>query len=220
MANDKLIVHHLSRSQSERIVWLCEELELPYELQRYQRRADNRLAPPEYKALHPMGSAPVIHDGALVLGESGAIVEYLLATYGAGRLTVKPGEPGFGDYLYWLHFANGSLQPALMQIRALERVDPSEQNTVLQAAKQRFDRILSLLEQRLAKVPYLGGAELTAADIMAVCSLTTMRLFQAYDLSPWPDILAYLQRIGARPAYRRALQMADPDLTPVLGAQP
>src|SRR3954471_12433887 len=110
-----LTIHHLGRSQSERIVWLCEELDVPYELKRYERRADNKLAPPEYKALHPMGIAPVINDGALVLGESGAIVEYIVETYGAqssdqGRLVLKRGDAGFADYLYWFHFANGTLQ--------------------------------------------------------------------------------------------------------------
>lgn len=220
MTNNHLIVHHLGHSQSERIVWLCEELSLEYELKRYQRRADNRLGPPEYKALHPMGSAPVINDGALVLGESAAIVEYLIATRGRGRLTVKRGEPGFADYLYWFHFANGTLQPSVLQVRSLERVDPSEKNAVLRAAQERFELVLSLLDQRLAEVPYLAGPELTAADIMTVFSLTTMRRFKPYDLSPWPKILAYLQRIGARPAYQRAMRKADPDTTPFLGAMP
>src|SRR3954463_5904814 len=110
-----LTVHHLGRSQSERIVWLCEELGVAYELKRYERRADNRLAPPEYKALHPMGIAPVITDGDLRLGESGAIVDYIIQTYGAQSkgLALKSGDTGFADYLYWLHFANGTLQPAV-----------------------------------------------------------------------------------------------------------
>ncbi|SEM51512.1 glutathione S-transferase [Stigmatella aurantiaca] len=215
-----LTVHHLGRSQSERIVWLCEELGLDYELKRYQRRADNRLAPPEYKALHPMGTAPILTDGGLVLGESGAICEYLIQTYGDGRLAVKRGEPGFVGYLYWFHFANGTLQPAVLQVRYLERADPSDKNALLQAAKDRFGLVFSTLEKRLGEEPYLAGEELTAADIMTVFSLTTMRLFKPYDLSPWPNILAYLQRIGARPAYRRAMQKADPDLTPLLGAVP
>ncbi|WP_225410152.1 glutathione S-transferase family protein [Stigmatella hybrida] len=215
-----LTVHHLGRSQSERIVWLCEELGLDYELKRYQRRADNRLAPPEYKALHPMGTAPILTDGGLVLGESGAICEYLIQTYGDGRLAVKRGEPGFASYLYWFHFANGTLQPAVLQVRYLERADPSDKNVLLQAAKDRFGLVFSTLETRLGEEPYLAGEELTAADIMTVFSLTTMRLFKPYDLSPWPNILAYLQRIGARPAYRRAMQKADPDLTPLLGAVP
>ena len=220
MTNHRLIVHHLEHSQSERIVWLCEELSLDYELKRYQRREDNRLGPPEYKALYPMGSAPVINDGALVLGESGAIVEYLIATRGDGRLTVERSEPGFADYLYWFHFANGTLQPTILLVRSLERVDPSEQNAVLRAARERFMLVLSLLEQRLSEAAYLAGAALTAADIMTVFSLTTMRRFKPYDLSPWPNILAYLQRIGARRAYQRAMRKADPDTTPFLGATP
>jgi len=217
---DRLTVHHLGHSQSERIVWLCEELELEYELKRYQRRRDNRLGPPEYKRLHPMGTAPIISDGPLVLGESGAIVEYLIATHGKGRLAVRPGQPGFADYLYWFHFANGTLQPVVLQVWYLERADASEQNTLLQAAKERFALVFSTLEKRLGEAPYLAGPELSAADIMTVFSLTTMRLFKPYDLSPWPNILAYLQRIGARPAYQRALQKADPGLAPLLGASP
>ena len=215
-----LTVHHLGRSQSERIVWLCEELGLDYELERYQRRADNRLAPQEYKALHPMGTAPVITDGELVLAESGAICEYLIQTYGDGRLARGRGQPGFADYLYWFHFANASLQPTVLQVRYLERVDPSENNLLLQAAKARLDLVLSTLAARLAEVPYLAGPQLTAADIMSVFSLTTMRLYKPYDLSPWPSILAYLERIGSRPAYRRAMHKADPDLEPLLAALP
>lgn len=220
MTNQRLIVHHLGRSQSERVVWLCEELGLDYELKRYERRTDDKLAPPEYKALHPMGSAPVIQDGPLMLGESGAIVEYLIATRGEGRLAFTPMQPGFAEYLYWFHFANGSLQPVVLQVRYLERVDATEHNATLNAAKQRFARIFSLLDARLAEVPYLAGPVLTAADIMTVFTLTTMRLFKPYDLSVWPNIASYLQRIGARPAYRRAMQKAEPDLTPVLGVTP
>ena len=215
-----LTVHHLGRSQSERIVWLCEELGLEYALQHYQRRADNRMAPPEYKALHPVGTAPIVTDGELVLAESGAICDYVIQTYGGGRLAMKPGDAGFADYLYWFHFANGTLQPLVLLVRSLERVDASSENPPLRAARERFQQVLSTLEQRLREAPYLAGDELTAADIMTVFTLTTMRLFKPYDLAPWPNILGYLQRIGARPAYRRAMQKADPDLVPVLGAAP
>ena len=109
-----LTVHHLGISQSERIVWLCEELEIPYELKRYERDPVTRLAPPEYKALHPFGTAPVITDGDLLMAESGAILEYIIAKYGTGRLAVKPDSPQFAEYLYWFHFANGSMMPAGM----------------------------------------------------------------------------------------------------------
>ncbi|MGI4861548.1 MAG: glutathione S-transferase, partial [Janthinobacterium lividum] len=108
-----LTIHHLGISQSERIIWLCEELELPYELKRYARDPVTILAPPELKALHPLGTAPIITDGPLVLAESGAIIEYILAKHGDGRLAPAPGAPEFADYLYWFHFANGTLQPAM-----------------------------------------------------------------------------------------------------------
>jgi len=220
MTNDVLTVHHLGHSQSERIVWLCEELGLDYELERYERRKDNRLGPPEYKALHPMGSAPVITDGSLVLGESGAIVEYLIANYGEGRLSVKRNEANFAQYLYWFHFSNGTLQPLVLQMLSLERVDPTGESAVLRAAKARFNLVFSWVDRRLAEAPYLAGSEVTAADIMTVFTLTTMRLFKPYDLSPWPNILSYLKRIGARPAYQRAMQKAEPDLKPLLDACP
>lgn len=112
------------------------------------------------------------------------------------------------------------MQPVVLQVRYLERVDPSEKNASLRAAKERFALVFSTVEKRLGEAPHLAGPELTAADIMTVFSLTTMRVFKPYDLSPWPNILAYLQRIGARPAYRRAMQKADPDMTPLLGATP
>ena len=109
-----LTVHHLGISQSERIVWLCEELGILYELKRYDRDATTRLAPAEYKALHPMGTAPIVTDGSVVLAESGAIMEYIIGKYGQGRLAVGPDKPNFADYLFWFHFANGSMMPSQM----------------------------------------------------------------------------------------------------------
>lgn len=200
-----LIVHHLGHSQSERIVWLCEELGIDYELKRYARRADNRMAPPEYKALHPLGAAPVITDGALVLGESGAIVEYVIAKYGGGRLAVTAERANFADYLYWFHFANGSLQPLLLRIRSLEVAAPSSAPLVM--AKDRLELALAFLDERLATHRYLAGDELTAADVMIVFSLTTMLQFRPTPLPP--NTVAYVQRIGERPAYRRAMHKAD-----------
>lgn len=214
-----LTVHHLGMSQSERIVWLCEELGIDYDLKLYDRVPSTRLAPPEYKALHPLGAAPVITDGALVLAESAAIVEYIIQTYGGGRLALGPGDPHFTDYLYWFHFSNGNLQPVVGRIMLLNRLNPPADHPVMTAMLQRMTLVLDLLESRLGVVPYLAGAGFTAADIMSVFTLTTMRLFQDYDLSAYPNILAYLQRIGARPAYIRAMQKGDPGLVPILGAK-
>src|SRR6201995_5035277 len=108
-----LIVHHLGKSQSERIVWLCEELGIPYALKHTARDAVTMLAPADYKALHPIGSAALITDGGLVLAESGAIVEYITAKYGHGRLPLPADHPDFASFLYWFHFANGTLQANL-----------------------------------------------------------------------------------------------------------
>ncbi|QYJ19282.1 glutathione S-transferase [Achromobacter sp. ES-001] len=211
-----LTVHHLGKSQSERIVWLCEELAIPYNLKVYERDAHTRLAPPEYKALHPLGTAPIITDGDTVLAESTAIVEYILARYGDGQLTVPPSDPAYADYLYWFHFANGSLQPALMRNMVLARAEVPADKPVAQFADARRQQALALVDKQLGNTHYLAGNVLTAADIVAVFSLTTMRLFYPYDLSPYPNILAYLQRIGARDAYRHAMKKGDPDMEPML----
>ncbi|HEY2248655.1 MAG TPA: glutathione S-transferase, partial [Bradyrhizobium sp.] len=126
-----LTVHHLGKSQSERIVWLCEELEIAYELKHTSRDAKTMLAPPDYKALHPIGAAPVITDGELVLAESGAIVDYIMARYGKGRLTVAPDDPGFAQFLYWFHFANGTLQANMGRLMLLNRAKLGDDNPVL-----------------------------------------------------------------------------------------
>ena len=211
-----LTVHHLGKSQSERIVWLCEELGIPYELKVYDRHPVTRLAQPDYKALHPIGAAPVITDGDVVLAESAAIVDYIVAKYGKGRLTLKPDHPEYPQFLYWLHAANGTYQPATGRNMILSRLDLPADNAVLKAMNGRLALALGHLEGRLAKVDYLAGSELTTADIMLVFTLTTMRLFYPYDLKPYPAILRYLQRIGARPAYRKAMAKGDPGMAPLL----
>ena len=211
-----LTVHHLGKSQSERIVWLCEELGLPYQLKVYDRDKVTRLAPPEYKALHPLGAAPVINDGGLVLAESGAIVEYIVARYGKGRLVLAPDHADYAQFVYWLHFANGTLQPATGRKMILGRLNLPDDNAVLRAMKGRLDLALGLVESRLGKAEYLAGSTLTTADIMIVFTLTTMRLFLPFDLKPYLNIRAYLARIGKREAYQRAMKKGDPDMAPML----
>ena len=212
-----LIVHHLHRSQSERIVWLCEELGLDYELRTYDRNAGDQLAPPAYKALHPMGIAPVIQDGDLLLGESGAIVEYILAKHGPGGLTRAPSDPDFASYLYWLHFANGTLQPIMGRNMMVQRLALPAEHPMAAAMRKRLELVLSQVEARCAQAPYLAGSAFSAADIMSAFSLTTMRSFTTLDLAPWPQIRAYLQqRIGTREAYRRAMRKGDPEMAPML----
>ena len=211
-----MIVHHLGVSQSERIVWLCEELAIPYDLKIYDRDPKSRLAPASYKVLHPIGAAPVIEDGDLVLAESGAIAEYIIATYGKGRLTIAAGGPGFADYLYWFHFTNGTLQPALGRVMMLGRAGIADDAPVLGFAKDRLALALGLVDARLAETPWLAGPAFTAADIMIVFTLTTMRYFQPFDLADYPQILAYLQRVAQRPAYQNAMAKGDPGMTLLL----
>jgi glutathione S-transferase len=210
-----ITVHHLGISQSDRIVWLCEELEIPYELKLYSRTAAGG-GPPEYKALHPFGTAPVIKDGDLVLGESAAIIEYLVSKYGHGRLIPKPGHPHFVDYLYWFHFANGSMMPSMMVELAVNMMGGTEGRRKMREFLSRSDTAFDVVNRRLAAATYFAGSEFTAADIMMLFPLTTMRLFTPRELTPYPNIVTYLQRIGERPGYRRACQKADPNLTPTL----
>lgn len=207
-----LTVHHLGISQSDRIIWLCEELEIPYELKIYARDPVTRLAPAEYKALHPLGTAPVITDGDLVLAESGAIIEYIIGKYGNGRLALTAKDPGFADYLFWFHCANGTLMSAEMLRMFAFVFEAQADNPVLQSVIDRGAKTFDLLEERLGKVPYLAGDSFTAADIITFFPLTTMRAFAPRDLSPYPNIRAYLKRVGARPAYQRAMAKGDPDL--------
>lgn len=204
-----LIVHHLGKSQSERIVWLCEELDIPYELRRYQREAVGNAAPVDYKALHWSGTAPVITDGPVTLAESGAIIEYIIRRYGDGRLTVAPDDPAFADYLFWFHFVNGSLMPSLLMLAA--------EGNLAAFIGRRTHRALEALDAHLADHTWLAGDTFTAADIMIGYPLTTRRqFFLPLDLAPYPGIRAYLKRIGERPGYQRAMEKSDPGIVRLL----
>jgi glutathione S-transferase len=211
-----LKIHHLGHSQSERIIWLCEELGVPYDLVRYARDPTTLLPPPEFKILHPLGAAPLIEDGDLLLAESGAIVEYVITKHGRGRLKPHVEHPDYATFLYWFHFSNGTLQPAIIRLVFLNRLKLPADNPVLVALKARLDRNLAFVDARLGEAPYFSGNAFTAADVMIVVSLTTMRLFVPLELNPYPNIRMYLKRIGARPAYQRAMAKGEPDLTPLL----
>ncbi|MEE4538607.1 MAG: glutathione S-transferase [Erythrobacter sp.] len=208
-----LTIHHLRISQSERIVWLCEELGLDYELKLYDRDPQTRLAPLELKQLHPMGIAPVIEDGDLVLGESGAIVDYIVGKYAPDTPLVPAADhTDFAQHLYWFHFANatfmtnGMMQIAVTAVGA--KMPPPLAARVTNAWAQ--------IEARLGEADYFGGGELTTADIMMVFQLTTSRAFNGMGIDDKPNLKAYLQRIGSREAYRRAMAKAEPGFTPKL----
>ncbi len=140
------------------------------------------------------------------------LFNYIIAKYGNGRLALEPGTPDFAQYLYWFHFANGNIQPHMGRNMLLNKLDLPKDNPVLLSARERLERAFNLVETRLGKVPYFSGSEFTAADIMNVFSLTTMRYFMPVDLTPYPNIGAYLQRIGQRPAYQAAMKKVDPDM--------
>jgi glutathione S-transferase len=208
-----LTVHHLRLSQSERIVWLCEELGLDYELKLYNRREDNRLAPDEYKALHPMGIAPVITDGDLVLGESGAICEYIDRKYGGSRFSPGPENPDFADHLFWFHFSNATFMTNGMMALAARAAGAQDLPAFV---ADRGAKGWQLAEARLGEAEFFGGRQLTTADIMMGFNITTSRAFGGASLAPFPNIAAYLQRIGQCPAYQRAMAKAEPGMAPML----
>lgn len=211
-----LTVHHLGLGQSERIVWLCEELGLDYHLERHTRDPVTRLAPPSLLAVHPLGAAPVLQDGDVLLAESAAIVEYIIARHGQGRLKPAPDAPDYADFLHWFHLANGTLQPAMLRLMMATRAQLPADHPVPASARSRVERLMAHVEARLGEVPYLAGQAFTAADIMSVFSLTTMRHFQPLDLGPYPAVRAWLRRIAERPAYARAMARSDPGFTPLL----
>ena len=203
-----ITIHHLGVSQSDRIVWLMEELELPYELKWYDRGED-MLAPAAYRALHPLGTAPVIHDGDRVLAESTAIVEYVSHVHAGGRLSVTPDQPNYADYLYWLHF-NNNAQSAFFVRKALETAGASADSPFAVTAQRRETALYRHMEARLSEVEYLAGPAFTCADIMAMFNLTALPQFGGRDIDDLPHVQAYVARVSARPAYRKAMAIAGP----------
>ncbi len=205
-----LTIHHLQVSQSERLPWLCEELHIPYTLTLHQRAPI--FSPQSIIDLNPLGQAPVIQDGTLTLAESAACAEYIIHTYGNGKLALPPSHKNYADYLYWFHFANGNLQPQVLVVQQLAKIDASGSSAAVRKAQERFGNLLALVDARLLGNAWLAGHEFTAADIMTIYTLTTMRAFHPYDLTDYQAILAYLKRVVQREGYRKARAKADPDL--------
>ena len=204
-----ITIHHLGISQSDRVVWLAEELGLPYELKWYDRGPD-RLAPAEYLALHPAATAPVIEDNGRVIAESGAIVEYLCHKYGGGRFTVAPQEDNYPDYLYWMHFNNNILSLFFAKNVLKAGAHGEEADRYASLLERREEGYYGYLDQRLGEVPYLAGPDFTCADIMTVFHLTELPLFGGRTIDDLPNVVAYVKRIEARPAYQKAMAIAGP----------
>jgi len=213
-----IVVHHLNNSRSQRVLWLLEELGIPYEIKRYQRDAKTMLAPPELRAVHPLGKSPVIQDDGATLAESGAILEYLVERHGNGRLIPAAGTPERLRYTYWMHFAEGSAMPPLLLKLVFNRIEKGPMpffvrpvaRAIAQRAKSTFiqpniDRNLDFMEGELAKSDWFAGAQFSAADIQMSFPLEAARARGGLDAKR-PRLLAFLERIHARPAYRRAIE--------------
>lgn len=204
-----ITIHHLGVSQSERIVWLAEELGLPYKLRWYDRTA-NRTAPPEFLRLHPTAMAPVIEDEGRVLTESAVIAEYLCHRYAGGKFTVRPEQPNYYDYLYWMHFNNSAMGLRFTKSVLAAGATGPVADTMSVVVNRREDQVYNYLNQRLGEVPYLAGAEFTCADIMTMYRLTTGVLFGARAIDGLPNVVTYVKRIETRPAYQKAMSIAGP----------
>jgi glutathione S-transferase len=202
-----LTVHHLENSRSQRVLWLLEELELPYEVIRYQRDKATMLAPPELKRIHPLGKSPVLTDGDLAIAETGAIVEYLTERAG-DRLGAPAHREDKLHYRQFLHYAEGSLMPPLFVTLVLGRV-PLFGKTAQKKFKPMVEVHLDFVEGELARRPWFAGQEFTAADVMMSFPLEAA-VSRAGATDGRPHIAAWLEKIHARPAYQSALARGGP----------
>jgi glutathione S-transferase len=217
-----IIVHHLNNSRSQRVLWLLEELGLAYEVRHYQRDPKTMLAPPELRAVHPLGKSPVISDGSVVVAESGAIIEYLADTHGQGRLLPAPGTAERRACTYWLHYAEGSLMPPLLLTLIFNKVRSAPMPFFAKPIAQGIaDKVmgnfvtpqvelhLDFLEATLGKSAWFAGEQFSVADIQLSFPLETAASRGGLDASR-PRLMDFLARIHARPAYQRALEKGGP----------
>jgi glutathione S-transferase len=200
-----LKVHHLNNSRSQRILWLLEEIGAPYEIVHYTRGTPIPLAPPELKDVHPLGKSPVITDGDKTIAESGAIVEYLIDTYGKGRFKPKAGSDDYWKYVEWMHYAEGSaMLPLLLALYTAMLGDAGA------ALKPRVDseiaNNLSYMENALGARDFFVGQELTGADVQLLFVLEAA----GARLDPYSGLVKYRARMQARPAYQRGVERGGP----------
>ncbi len=218
-----ITVHHLENSRSQRVLWLLEELQLPYKVKRYERDKKTMLAPPELKRVHALGKSPVIADGKTTVAETGAIVEYLLDRAGTSGLRPQPGTAEFLRYRYWLHFAEGSAMPPLLMKLVFDRIANTPMPFFVKpVAKAIVKQVmagfitpnlvaqLNYMEAELADRDWFAGADFTAADVMMSFPLEAAAQRAGLDATSCPRLHGLLQRMQARPAYRRALDKGGP----------
>jgi glutathione S-transferase len=202
-----ITVHHLNESRSQRILWLLEELGAPYEIKFYQRDAETNLAPPELKAVHPLGKSPVITDDGRTVAESGAIVDYLVRRHGGGRLAPRPDDPAYETHQEWLHYAEGSaMLPLMLQLYTLRLGEAGA--PLKPRIDSEIDNHLGYVDGALQGRDYLLGDQLTAADVQMSFVGEVGRAFGR--LADKPNLDAWLTRLHARPAYKRALARGGP----------
>ena len=198
-----ITIHHLNNSRSQRILWLLEELEVPYDIKFYQRDSVTNLAPPELKAVHPLGKSPVMTDGDLTIAESGAIVDYIIRVHGQGRLAPKPGTREHEAYLEWLHYAEGSAMLPLMINLYVMRL--GEAGAPLKGRiDSEIDNHLGYVDQALKGHDFILGDDLTGADIQLSFVGEVGRAFGR--LEKFPGLAAWVDRLHARPAFKRGLE--------------
>lgn len=218
-----ITVHHLNNSRSQRVLWLLEELGLPYRVVRYQRDARTMLAPPELKAVHPLGKSPVIVDGECTVAESGAIVEYLVDHYDEGTLRPPARTPARRRWTYFLHYAEGSMMPPLLMKLIFDRVETAPApffakpiaRGIAQKVKSTYilpqiRQHLDYLEAELGRHEWFAGDAFSAADIQMSFPLEAAASRGGLDAATHPNLAAFLARIHARPAYARALEQGGP----------
>jgi glutathione S-transferase len=217
---NQIVVHHLENSRSQRVLWLLEELGLPYEVKRYERDRQTMLAPPELRAVHPLGKSPVITDGDTTVAESGAIVEYLVAK--AGALRPATGTPAALQFTYWLHFAEGTAMPPLVMKLVFDKIQQAKLPFFVKPiAKGIAQKVLSsfvlpnigaqlkFMNETLARQPWFAGDSFSAADVQMSFPLEAAAARGGLD-TRHPHLQAWLATVHARPAYQRALQAGGP----------
>ena len=217
-----ITVHHLNNSRSQRVLWLLEELGIPYEIQKYQRDAKTMLAPPELLKVHPLGKSPVITEDGTTVAESGAIIEYLLERHGKGRLEPARGSPERLRFTYWLHFAEGSAMSPLLMKLVFDRIETSpmpffakpiargiSRKVKTAMIEPNLKRHLDHMERELTKSEWFAGDEFSAADIQMSFPVEASAQRAGLDASR-PKLMTYLKKIHARPAYRKALERGGP----------
>ena len=198
-----IVVHHLNNSRSQRVLWLLEELGLPYEIQKYQRDATTNLAPPELLKVHRLGKSPVITDGPNTIIESGAILEYIVRKYGKGKLAPAESSPDWPRYLQLMHYAEGSAMLPVMLKLYTSRLGEAGAPLAPRITSE-IENHFGFLDGELANAEYFVGKELSAADINLSFPIQAARLLHGLD--KFPNLARFLDRMHARPAYRRALE--------------